>query len=62
MTRPSTVFAELIRRTQQGRASTFFTHCSHCGSRQRQLLVAETALQEIYRCEGCGTNRVYTVR
>lgn len=61
-TPPTVVWAELLRRAQANQTSSFYQFCQTCGARQRWVLVAEIANQETYRCEGCGTDRSYTVR
>lgn len=59
--KPAT-FLELIRRRQANEANSFYRHCDGCRQETRHVLVAETATQEIYACQDCGANKVYTVR
>ena len=59
--KPAT-FLELVRLRQAEQATAFYRHCDGCRQRTRWVLVGETATQEIYRCEGCGDDKAYTVR
>ena len=42
--------------------TSFYQPCDGCRGETRWTLVAETATQEVYQCEGCGNEKVYTVR
>jgi hypothetical protein len=62
MTKPTVAFAELLRRASQGVASSFWRHCDTCQAERRHVLLTETRTQEVYACQGCGNQKVYTVR
>jgi hypothetical protein len=62
MSEHTVTFVELLRRAQTKEATSFYAFCPTCRTEQRQVLLTETATQEVYGCAGCGNQKVYTVR
>jgi hypothetical protein len=62
MSEASVTFAELLRRAQAHEPTSFYGYCETCRAEQRLVLLAETATQEVYGCQVCGRQKVYTVR